>query len=199
MNLPDVIRTGDKMGLNIALREYKSNKGVIMFDKVLSIPREQRLPQMAENNFPDTIMVVTAALTLAFESMNLKRGMSANQTIDLAEQIVDSANEDWLALEDLMLFLQGLVRGEYGSNYESMDIPKFMEKFDIFRDTRHKAYTQIKEEQHCQYKVMGDTGRSNVANPLEEHFAKMGETMSNLKSKIADQKEQINSLKMDKL
>lgn len=199
MPFPDVIKTGDKLAINTALREYKTNSGVVLYDKVLSIDRNERLPKLAEKDFAGTVLILSAALTLSFESMNLKRGMTADQTIDLAETLIDTSSEDYLSFQDIMLFLQKLVRGEYGSNYESMDIPKFMEKLEIYRTERHMAFKRIKEEKDVQYKSLGDSNKTNVANPLDEHFSKLGQAMDNMKSKISELKQDNHSLRMDKL
>jgi len=142
-------------------------------------------------------MTITAALHLSMESMNLKRGLTVDQEIDLAEAIIDTASEDNLALEDLMLFLQKLVRGEYAPMYESLDIPKFMEKFEIYREERHQQCRRIREEQHIQYKKSGDTGRTTQVDELSEHFSSIGERMSEMKSRINSLKDENKNLKMD--
>ena len=99
-------------------------------------------------------MIVTAGLTMALESMNLSRPMNEAQVMDLSMMIIETAAEDNLALEDVILFLQNLVRGQYGALYESMDIPKFMEKFELYRQDRHESFMRIREEQHSQHKAL---------------------------------------------
>lgn len=183
---------GDKLQVSTILREYKTPQGVIKFDKVLAIPITERIPALAKEDFSNLVGIITAALTLAFEGMNLKRGMNAIQTLDLAEAVIDTAGEDNLAMEDLMLFLQKLVRGEYGAMYESMDIPKFMTAFEEYRETRWQQLNNIRYEQAAQYKGMGDTERSNQTDELSEHFAKMADTMSRMSSELkATRKENI--------
>jgi hypothetical protein len=135
---------------------------------------------MAEQDFKNASMLVTVGLTLAMESMNLKRPMNEIQILDLAEAIIDTAAEDNLAMEDLMLFLQKLTRGEYGAMYESIDIPKFMEKFEIYRQERHEALQNHRYEIEVRYKTMGDTIRQSTRNELDEHFASMADRMSDI-------------------
>lgn len=192
------MEAGDKQGISIILRDYKTSQGIIKYDKVLTIPLNDRIPKLAEKDFGKTITVISAALTLAFEGMNLKRGMTAAQTVDLAEAIIDTAGEDNLALEDLMLFLQKLVRGEYGAMYESMDIPKFMTEFEKYRETRWQELNAIRYNTAAQQKVQGDTGRSNQVDELSEHFAKMGERMTQMKDKISELKQENYTLKIDR-
>lgn len=188
MNLIDAMVAGDKMQINIALRQYKTEYGAIDFPKVLSIDREQRIVELVKKDFPQMITIITAALTLAFEGLNLKRGMTSAQTVDLAEAIIDSSGEDMLAMEDLMLFLQKFVRGEYGAMYESMDIPKFMLSFENYRQERYTALLTIKENKHLELKAMGDGTRSSKKDDLDEHFYSMANQLTSLKSQLKHEK-----------
>jgi hypothetical protein len=153
-NLTNALITANKQEMTLALREYKQPNGVIYFPALFSIKSEDRLPELAKNNFSETLSVVVGGLTLSFEAMNLTRSMNDNQIIDLAETILDSSNEDNLALEDVMLFLQKLTRGEYGKLYESMDIPKFMEFFEKYREERFQAMQELRYEQSVQSKSL---------------------------------------------
>lgn len=193
------METGNRQQISIILRDYKNSQGIVKFDKVLSIPLQDRIPQLAAKNFTKVVTIISAALTLCFESMNLKRGMNQMQVVDLAECIIDSSGEDNLAMEDLMLFLQKLVRGEYGAMYESMDIPKFMTAFEEYREQRWQSVNNIRYEQAAQHKGMGDTERTNQVDELSEHFAKLGSTITGLKTRISELKQDNASLKMDKL
>lgn len=114
---------------------------------------------MAERDFKTVLSVLVVAITKAFETMNLSRPMNPEQIVELAETIIESSGEDYLALEDVVLFLQGLTRGKYGQLYESMDIVKFMNLFEIYRNERHKALMDHRDEEHSQYKSIGDSNR----------------------------------------
>lgn len=177
------------------MREFKGTGGVVKYENVLAIPFDNRISKLAEKDYKGVSMAISAALHLAFEGMNLKRGMTADQEIDLAEAIIDTAAEDYLALEDLLLFLQKLVRGEYGILYESMDIPKFMDKFEIYRQERHENLMRIKEEKHIQYKKLGDTGRSNEPTELSQHFSGMAEKISVMSAELKHLRKENNNLK----
>lgn len=177
------------------MREYKGNGGVIKYENVLSIPFDNRICKLAEKDYKSVSMAISAALHLAFEGMNLKRGMTPDQEIDLAEAIIDTSAEDYLALEDLLLFLQKLVRGEYGVLYESMDIPKFMDKFEIYRQERHENLMRIKTERHIQHKKLGDTGRSNTIDELGQHFSGFAEKISVMSSELKHLRKENNNLK----
>lgn len=142
----NALTKGSKHEINLALTAYKQPNGVVYFPALFEIKSENRLPALAAKDYSKILGLVTGGLTLAIESMNLARPLNDDQLIDLAETILESSNEDNLALEDLMLFLQKLTRGEYGKLYESMDIPKFMEFFEKYREQRFQALRNIKDE-----------------------------------------------------
>lgn len=193
------MQQGKKNEVSKALRQYKTQEGIVKFDAVLSIPSVQRITKLASIDFDSISMAITVALTLAFEGMNLKRGMNAIQIIDLAEMIIDSSSEDDLAFEDLMLFLQKLVRGQYGTNYESMDLPKFMEKFEIYREERHQELYRILYERHDSLKGLGQQERTSKKSELDEHFSSMANQLSKLKTALKQSKEENKNLKIDNL
>lgn len=153
-NLLNALKTGNKTGITLSLRDFKQPNGTVNYPALFKIPSDSRLPKLAEQDFGGTLSIVTAGITLAFENMNLIRGMNNSQIIDLAETVLDSSNEDNLSLEDLMLFLQKMTRGEYGKLYESMDVPKFMEMFEIYRQERFQEIINIREEQAAQHKAI---------------------------------------------
>jgi hypothetical protein len=145
---------GNRREVNNAIQIFMLPTGGVNFKAILSIPTSERIPAMAVQDSMSTDIIVTAGITMALESMNLSRPMNEAQVMDLSLTIIDTAAEDNLALEDLMIFLQKLVRGQYGSNYESMDIPKFMSKFEEYRQERHQSMVRIREEQHAQHKAL---------------------------------------------
>lgn len=157
---------------------------------MFSIPLSERIPALAAQDFTRINLVIIGALTMAFEAMNQKRGMNEFQILNLAEEIIDSSSEDNLALEDLMLFLQNLVRGKYKMAYESFDIPKFMELFELYRQERHSAILELRQNLHFQYKGLGSAERSCKEDALSEHFAKFADTMSTLRENIKELKQQ---------
>jgi len=144
---------------------------------------------MAENDYEGTLGVVTAGVTLAMENLNLKYPMNALQILDLADAIIDTAAEDNLSLEDLMLFLQQLTRGKYNPLYESMDVPKFMEKFEIYREVRHKEMVELRWNKHLEYISLGDPERSTKPETaFDEH-------LQSYSNKLQEKNDEIKLLK----
>lgn len=192
------METGNKAEMNLILRQYKYEGGAINFPAVLQVPLSERIPILAKQDFQRILMLVIGALTISMENLNVKKRLNEIQILDLAETIIDSSNEDNLSFEDLMLFLQKLTRGEYKLPAE-LDIPKFMETFEVYREERHQQYHAVVMEKHIQYKSMGDGNRSTQPDALSEHFASMGERLSTMKERISELKQENSSLKMDGL
>lgn len=188
----DAVRAGNKQQVNLILREYKLQNGAPNFIKLFDIPNSSRIRDLAKINFEDTSDLIVAGITLAMENMNLKRGLTPSQVNDLAEEIIDTSNDDNLAIEDLILFLQALTRGKYGELYESMDIIKFMGLFEKYRDDRWQEWVGFKEAEHAQYKTLGDPGRSEgKASALDEH-------LSSFTQKLQVKNDEIKSLRAER-
>lgn len=145
---------GNRLEVNQSLKPYKTITGSVNFPSLLAIPTDLRLPALFKTDLKRTAALVGVSITAAMENLNLARPMNGSQIMDLTDAIQDSCNEDNLSFEDLALFLQKLVRGEYGSNYESMDIAKFMEKFEIYRQERFETLQNIRHEHDQQYKCL---------------------------------------------
>lgn len=155
MSLINAIQKNEIGFINENLSRYKERGIVNTMAVIKNIPLEDRLPQLAKKAGRYQIaMLLNGMLTAAFEKMNLRHGMNAPQIVELAEQIIDSSEEDQLALEDVMLFLQQLIRGEVGKIYDRMDIPTFFEMFEKYREERHQNYVAAKDEFNTQAKAL---------------------------------------------
>jgi hypothetical protein len=90
--------------MNLILREFKTGGGAVNFPAILSIKSENRIPAMVKTDYDSIYAAVTVGITLALESMNLVRPMNENQLLDLVDTVLESAEEDNLSLEDLIMF-----------------------------------------------------------------------------------------------
>lgn len=185
------------MDINLALKKYKEPNGALNYPELFSIPVSERLPALAEKDLSGTIKVITVALTLAFETMNFSRKMNAFQILDLAETIVDTAQEaDVISLEDLLLFLQKLTRGEYPELYEGMDQVKFMVRFTAYRDERWEAGRIIAENKHMEYKNMGDPERTgSKSTALDEHLSSFANKLQSKNDELKEAREENKRLR----
>lgn len=182
------MEAGKKQEVNLILRQYKLQGGAANFPELFKIPNSERMVELAKKDFEKLNLLIIGALTMAFESLNLKKGMNALQILDLSEAIIDSAGEDNLSFEDFVLFLQYFVRGKYETSYESMDIPKFMRIFDIYRNERWQEGVRIREDQENQYKAIGGGARSAQDNELATQMSRLTSKLSEMKEMLRDTK-----------
>jgi hypothetical protein len=141
---------------------YKE-KGEPLHMKVIElIPVSERLPALSKIYGNDKIAaVLSKQITKALNNFNLRVGMNPEQITDLSYAIIDEAEQDQLAIQDILLFLDGLPKFRYGKVYDRMDIPTFFEMLEKYREERHLAYMNGKEEAHAQFKAMGDSNRTS--------------------------------------
>lgn len=150
------METGNRVEMNMVLKNYKTDLGAINFKEVLKIPSTDRIGGLVSaGGYQRICVMLSAGIQVAMESLNLSRPLTAAQTIDLADAIIDTATEDNLSIEDVVLFLQKIVRGETGTLYSSMDVSKFMNSFESYRQERHENIVRYREEKHAQSKIMG--------------------------------------------
>jgi hypothetical protein len=179
---------GNKSEINFQLSLYKE-RGAVRFDKVLTVPSLERIPALVATG--DGRMQVSAAIAAsvksAFDNINLRVGLTAEQMVELAEQIIDQAEEDNLALEDVLLFLQQLIIGKAGKIFDRMDIPTFFELFENYRESRFKTLKTIRDEQHIQQKSFGYTGERTADNQDREKELMRSAIGDYLKDKVKNQ------------
>jgi len=133
------------------LSAFKERGNVNHLAVINKIPLQDRLPALVQKYSKQKIAaILTVSLTACFEKMNLRYAMNADQIVDLTDMVIESSEEDQLALEDVLLFLQQLVMGQMGKIYDRMDIPTFFEMFEIYRERRHKDYMNAKYERDVQ-------------------------------------------------
>lgn len=182
------MQKGDSRTIGLILKQYKFKNGDINFPAIFSVPIEERLPALFKKDMFQATALVVGALTMAFKRMKLKK-VDGELINDIAEEILDSCDEDNLSIEDLVLFLQSMVKGKYGEITE-ISITKFMMLFEKHRQERYEAIRQLRENQHYQFKGMGHAERTRVIDPLESHFAELGNRMSELKETVKQLRQQ---------
>jgi hypothetical protein len=150
------------MEIAIHLSHFR-NMGVVDFKAALSVPTEERIPTLSKTKegYNALLIALTASIKSAMSNFNLRVGLSEDQMVELADQIITQSHEDNLSLEDVLLFLQDLISGKAGKIYDRMDIPTFFELFETYRQKRHEALLDIRYEQHVNYKALGPTERES--------------------------------------
>lgn len=149
----NALTSGDRLAIAPALKSYKLPSGGTDYVEVLKIPMDDRLLGLSEKlGFEMVYKNIVGAITVAMENLNISKPLSADQILELADEIMDTAGQDALSLEDILLFLQKLVRGETAETYSRMDIPTFMRMLEKHRESRYKALKNYEYEQHAQLK-----------------------------------------------
>lgn len=166
-SLINALQAGNKLALASGLKPYKLNNGATNYLEILKIPMQDRLMGLVEAmGFEMIYRNLVAAITVAMEGLNISKPMNASQILELADAIMDTAGEDALSLEDVLLFLQKLVRGETGETYSRMDIPTFLKMFEKHRQQRYKTLKEHEYEQDVYFKSLGDSSRTSRGKEL---------------------------------
>lgn len=179
------MEAGNSKEIATILKQFKTKGGEVNYPAVLSVPLTERLPALYDRDFMKATALVVGALAMAFErlSFKVKKNEVGVLINNIAEEILNSCDEDQLSLEDLVLFLQNLVRGKYGV-IEDISVPKFMNLFDKYRDERHFALVEYRENEAIQHKGIGDNTRSSVEDPLSNTLMRIQGTMAELKQSL---------------
>jgi hypothetical protein len=153
---------GDSGGLYNEMCRYKEKGEALPLKVIELVPVSERLPALTKTYGAEKISgILSIAITKALNNFNLRVGMNAEQIMQLAYSLIDEAEQDQLAIQDILLFLDGMVKYKYGKVYDRMDMPTFFEMLEKYRDERHLAFMNGKEEAHAQFKAMGDSNRTS--------------------------------------
>lgn len=172
----------DRVGMNMYLQKFKSSEKEANYGELIKIPNSDRIVAMAERDMRGTVTSIAVALTLAIETLNLKITMTPIQIVDCAEVIVDSAKEDKIAMEDVLVFLQKLTRGQYGELYGVIDQAKLLGFFDKFRDERYLEAVRIRDAKTQEFKELGDANTYERENPTDA--SPFGQYMQHMRQKV---------------
>ena len=141
---------------------YKEKGEPLPMRVIELVPVSERLPALSKLYGVEKISgILSLAITKALNNFNLRVGMNPQQILNLAYELINDAEQDQLAIQDILLFLDGMVKFKYGKVYDRMDMPTFFEMLEKYREERHQAFMNGKEEAHAQFKAMGDSNRSS--------------------------------------
>lgn len=182
-NCLSVLESGDRMQVSLYISDFKE-RGVVMFNQVLAVPSSDRIPQLATTKEGKTrlLIAISASLKSALKNINLRVGLNEDQIITLAEQIINTSFEDNLGLEDVLLFLEGLITGAYGKIYDRLDSPTFFELFEVYRQQRHEALMNFRYEKQVNHRSLGPAERTSedTATEREAHRIALGEHLKHI-------------------
>ena len=133
---------------NLVLQQYQ-HEDEVKFDALLAIPLTERIPGLMESFGKKTMHQLLVMILKEFmHTLHLARAKRMTETkVSMAAcELMLSSCEDYLSLEDLILFLQRAKAGRYG-NIKNLSHPSLLlDMLEEFRQARHEAWLKIKEE-----------------------------------------------------
>ena len=177
------------MGITSNVSQY-IERGLVRFDKVLSISLHARIPNLTHVYGIEKIHMVVAALLKSFQdSLNLIRPMNDAQLFECSHALVMTTEEDQLSIEDLVLFFKGAKEGKYGRILDRLDQQTVFEMLEQYRGERHRQYVRMKETRHLELKAIGPAERTNQADPIAQAMCNLTGRIHSLKEQLKEQKE----------
>lgn len=147
---------------NLTVKQYEQN-GAPDFRQLLAIPLLDRIPGLISGyGMKRTYRMIKMLLQEFCYAIALPKSKKLSETgiSGCTCDIILTAYEDQLSLEDLMLFFERAKRGKYGSFRNMLTHYSIMQKLEQYRNDRHKAYAALKEEKEAELKSRGPQERS---------------------------------------
>ncbi|RYZ23953.1 MAG: hypothetical protein EOO16_03060 [Chitinophagaceae bacterium] len=147
---------------NLVLQQYQQGHEVL-WEKVLSLPVEDRIPGLMERYGKKTMHKLLLMILKEFVGqMNLaanKRPTETRVSVAVCELML-TAGEDFLGIEDIILFLQRARAGYYGPIKTLVNMNLLLVQLERYRQERHEAYMKLKDKREAEYKQLGPVERS---------------------------------------
>lgn len=164
----------------------KNKSGGVDFEKILSVPRHDRIVGLVEKIGEDMVhAIVVVMLTKFSNTLNLIRPMTPDQIITCAYEMVLSSGEDNISIEDLQVFFSTAISGRWGKILDRMDQNIVLTMFEEYREQRHQQMIAIRDLQNAKYRsISSDTDR--ISESYEEGVADFRNIVSkyNIKKEI---------------
>ncbi|HYH14229.1 MAG TPA: hypothetical protein VD794_03355 [Flavisolibacter sp.] len=146
---------------NLVSQQYQKDNAV-RYDALLAIPFEDRIPGLIQkygNKTMHKLLVMTLREFIASLGFPRYKQPSDTQVSVLACEIMLSSYEDYLGLEDVILFLQRAKAGHYGAIKTLINTTAIMQLLERYRQARHQAYLKLKEQREIELKQLGSVAR----------------------------------------
>lgn len=162
---------------NLVVHNYQ-HEGAVAYEALLSIPQSERIPGLINSYGKKTVHRLLVMILREFNNkLLLPKAKKLTETkISMAAcELMLTAEEDQLSLEDLILFLQRAKAGLYGP-IKNLILPSILfDKFEMYRQARHDVYMRVKAELDAELKAMGAVPRSSsepaaIGDLLQQSF-----------------------------
>lgn len=141
----------------LTLQNFLDNDS-INYQKLLSIPLENRIPALIEEfGIKRMHSLITVMIKEFCHAIKLPTSRKLNETGSraCACDLMLTAEEDQLSLEDLVLFFERAKEGKYGAFKHVLTHFSIMQKLELYRDERHRTYFAMKEKKEAELKMIG--------------------------------------------
>ena len=149
---------------NLVVQNYQQD-GAVKFEALLSIPLSERIPGLIESYGKKTVHRLLVMILNEFNNkvaLPKAKKLTATKISVSACELMLTAYEDQLSLEDVMLFLQRAKAGLYGP-IKNLVLPSVLfNKFEMYRQARHEVFVKLKERREAEFKAMGALPRTTV-------------------------------------
>jgi hypothetical protein len=146
---------------NLVLQQYEKNDEV-NFDLLWTIQPSDRIPALVTEygNKRMYHLIVTLLKEFCF-SFPLPKSKKLNNTrINVcACDLMISAIEEELSIEDLILFFERIKKGKYGAIKKHLTHQVIKEKLAMYLEDRRKVFEQLSEKRHQELKALGPQER----------------------------------------
>jgi hypothetical protein len=133
------------------VKHYTENNSP-QFPALLSV--KERIPDLVkEIGIADMGKLLMAEIAKFINCYTIIRPMNPDQIAQCAYAIISSSEEDYLSLQDLVLFFEGAKQGKYGRVLDHIDQHVIFEMLEVYRQSRHVAYLNLKDEKETQFKA----------------------------------------------
>jgi hypothetical protein len=162
---------------NLVVQNYQQDVNV-KFDALLSIALSERIPGLIENYGKKSVHRLLVMILNEFNNkLQLPRAkkLTATKISVSACELMLTAYEDQLSLEDVILFLQRAKAGLYGP-IKNLVLPSVLfDKFEMYRQARHEVFVKLKEARDAEFKAMGALPRTSseptaIGDLLQQSF-----------------------------
>jgi len=163
---------GDQQLVKTLLKTFIHQDGATDYLQLASVPTSERIMVLAETNRKEVHQTLAAQIEYCMKFFNIPNGLNLEQIFLLTDTIIDDAGRDNLALQDVFLFLQKLSSGKMGTIYNRLDIPSFMEMFEVHREERRIEVANFRDEQQVNHKAAGPTERESDNQDREKELTR---------------------------
>ena len=146
---------------NLVLQQYEKD-GDIRFDLLWNIAPTDRIPALTEEYGKRRMYKLITTLLREFcISIPLPKTKKLNDTrINVcACDLMISAHEEELSMEDLTLFFGRAKAGKYGPIKKYLTHQIIKEKQDMYLEERRKAFSNFSQQKHVELKALGPVER----------------------------------------